>query len=121
MCRKATWIIISTHEVSADNICSGGDGAAAVCIVCDPRGAQLPPSSDSLVAADEHQLMELLAAHDADFTLCVVPPDRVPEVCWTIDCLRHTLARRRSDCACCLIRHVSRVSTICCVRSCQLR
>ena len=83
-CRLPKWIIISTQEISAESICSGGDGAAAVCIVCDPRGAQLPSSSDALFAADEDQLTKLLAAHDADFTLCVVPADRVFKVCRSI-------------------------------------
>ncbi len=80
--RTAKWIIISTQEMSADTICSTtkSDGLAAVCIVCDPRGAQLPTSSHALVAADEGQLTKLLAAHNADFTLCVVPPDRASEV-----------------------------------------
>ena len=83
-CRMAKWIIISTQEISADSICSNHDGAAAVCIVCDPRGAQLPSSSGALIAADGGQLTKLLAAHDADFTLCVVPPDTVSKVCCII-------------------------------------
>ena len=81
-CRLARWIIISTQDQGAADICSAtsGDETAAICIVYGSRGAKLSPSSGALVAADEAQLTALLAAHDADFTLCVVPPDSVSEV-----------------------------------------
>ena len=104
--------------MSADNICSETDGAAAAaafCIVCDPRGAQLPPSSETLVAANEHQLMELLTAHDADFTLCVVPLDRASEVCCSSNLLAAETYQTRIGLRLLSDPPFPRVSTICCV------
>ena len=96
-CRPAKWIIISTQDLSAANICSfaHNDSPEITCIVCDPRGAPLSPSCTALVAADEAELTALLAAHDADFTLCVVPHDGASQACCGHDLLnssKHWLA-----------------------------
>ena len=75
-------LIISTEEMTAADICSTTEDTLpdVTCIVCDPRTPPRPASGDALVAADEGQLTALLAAHDADFTLCVVPPGGAAEV-----------------------------------------